>query len=372
MNRALLLRRFGRGAARLAIGAPRRGPSLSELAREPIANEVGFSLAPSVACAIVLALLMLPIAARRETAATPVAFEPIEVRLWSEPALAATPMPTPTAAPARTAPRATDRSNHAMPAPESGSPALSPAPSAMPFEPTWIASASATTSTTDSDAAAERVDVLATSRPGPRPGSAGFGHGRPTLDWSPGPTDLLSTGAPATTPSASTGPGPRPQTASSTVHTIAAGPAWRASGERQAFLAALESGTGSATPPATPRPAVSARADTRGEVDLEWSGLSRAGWREVPLDDLPDCDPPGRQDLLKKRILLAAPFERECSDRDGSYRFVETRNLGAFLMWSRPNPDRPVTPSPDRDVCDVLERALRCLGGSSIEEPRRR
>ncbi|HEB90797.1 MAG TPA: hypothetical protein ENI85_14585 [Deltaproteobacteria bacterium] len=95
---------------------------------------------------------------------------------------------------------------------------------------------------------------------------------------------------------------------------------------------------------------------------------AQAGWREVPLDELPDCMPPGRQDLLKKRILLAAPSGRECSHRDGSYRFVETRNLGAFLMWSRTHPDRRGDPRPIRDACDVLEQALRCLEESSTKE----
>ena len=92
------------------------------------------------------------------------------------------------------------------------------------------------------------------------------------------------------------------------------------------------------------------------------------GWQEVPLDELPDCTPPGRQDLLKKRILLAAPSERACSNRDGSYRFLETRNLGAFLMWSRANPDRPANRKTIRDACDVLEQALRCLDESSTKE----
>ena len=92
----------------------------------------------------------------------------------------------------------------------------------------------------------------------------------------------------------------------------------------------------------------------------------------MPLDALPDCSPPGRQDLLKKRILLAAPFQRECSHPGGSFRFVETRSLGAFLMWSRPNPDARAGQPKDRDACDVLERALECIGDRPSQESRTR
>jgi hypothetical protein len=96
----------------------------------------------------------------------------------------------------------------------------------------------------------------------------------------------------------------------------------------------------------------------------------RDGWYEVPLDELPACSPPERQDQLKKRILLATTAQRarECSHQDGQYRFLETRNLNAFLMWSRTNPESAFAQRPARDVCDVLERALVCLEGASTKD----
>jgi hypothetical protein len=121
--------------------------------------------------------------------------------------------------------------------------------------------------------------------------------------------------------------------------------------------------------PEVSAPGIAAAMTTDRAVREELGRASyRSDWHEVPLDDLPDCTPPGRQDMLKKRILFAAPFERECSHQDGSYRFIETRNLGAFLMWSRPNPNRSIRQPRHSNVCDVLESALRCLDGSAIEE----
>jgi hypothetical protein len=120
------------------------------------------------------------------------------------------------------------------------------------------------------------------------------------------------------------------------------------------------------------RPQVSARGSSAGVRALAASRDSRGsavdGWQEVPLGELPDCVPAGRQDVLKKRILLAASLQRECSHASGSFRFVETRTLGAFLMWSRPNPGPSAGQPRDRDACDVLERALVCLGDRSSEE----
>lgn len=115
-----------------------------------------------------------------------------------------------------------------------------------------------------------------------------------------------------------------------------------------------------------PRPPVSAPAHDPGLAGSIRSELER--WDEVPLDDLPDCTPSGRQDALKQQILRAVPFHRECSHPEGRYRFVQTRNLNAFLMWSHPNPDAPARRDGDRDACDVLEGALRCLVDASNEE----
>ena len=155
--------------------------------------------------------------------------------------------------------------------------------------------------------------------------------------------------------------------------------AWTQETGRDDFLASLgegeSSGQGAGSPPAkgAARPHVAAAAaiavgrDVRDRVRQQ---ARRDGWYEVPLEELPACSPPERQDQLKKRILLAtaARRARECSHPDGKYRFLETRNLNAFLMWSRTNPESASSQRPARDVCDVLERALVCLEGASTKD----
>jgi len=92
------------------------------------------------------------------------------------------------------------------------------------------------------------------------------------------------------------------------------------------------------------------------------------GWFSVPLDALPDCRPAGRQDALKRRILRIAADRPQCAHAEGAYRFLETRNLNAFLMWSRSGNESPSPTSEPRDACVVLERALRCLEDTTSKE----
>ena len=369
--------RFGYGAARLAISRPVGGSTLSALARTPTEREEAFAAMLTLLCVGIALLLALTIQLE-SIDSQPTALiaadlaAPLEMELWS-PA-----EPTPlkeikfsTALPATPATPATPASP-ADPIRESDpSDAEAPTPHELDFDASSVAmqglsSPVPNTHTQDLPIALPRLSPRATNYRTKRPDlfASSFGSPRPgTLDIA----DELSTAHPRASqrPSATTGREQAPSMANLS----------RSDNGREFLVAraALEA-MGPAAPSPRRVPAVSAAGiasasamDTVVRDEINRAGY-RADWQEVPLDELPDCSPPGRQDLLKKRILLAAPFERECSHQDGSYRFIETRNLGAFLMWSRPNPDRLAGQPRDLNVCDVLERALRCLDKSPIEE----
>ncbi|MBW2426570.1 MAG: hypothetical protein JRG86_20155 [Deltaproteobacteria bacterium] len=76
----------------------------------------------------------------------------------------------------------------------------------------------------------------------------------------------------------------------------------------------------------------------------------------MPLGDLAACVSDREEDRLKQAVVAAVTTQKECVSRAGTYRFVETRNLNAFLMWVDRAPSRPV-----EDRCGELRHALECL-----------
>jgi hypothetical protein len=358
-----LQRRYGYGAARLPVERPVGGISLSQLARRPVDRESTFAVFPALLCAGVAFLLALAGQLEAPRSALVSSFtiaetSPIEIEFWSEalpeiePARNEEPIPTPKLVPSIVEVEIETEAK--------------PNPTAAPLDARTFAIRALVDPTPDPVFRRERTNGPrpSTRSSRPRPELALAGH-RP-----PKPTNLNENEETANLHWAEAA---RPHAISGT-HERDSMPAWSPANERRAFLAALDANgkLGQIAPPEAPRPPVAAAVEIAAvsdsvRKDLDW-GVLTTGWHEVPLDELPDCRPPGRQDLLKKRILLAAPFKQECSHQDGSYRFLETRNLGAFLMWSRPIPDRPDGQRQVRDVCDVLEQALRCLDESSIEE----
>lgn len=335
------LRRHGHGVARLAIGSIDGGPSLGRLAGRPVDLEGLIAGLPGLACALAALLLgwnLSSIHRADEPHPAPVANRtadesPLTIRVWQE--------VRPSSVAAIQRPSIAD----VAPTPEPGS-ADVPATPVAPAKPTPVATPSPP------------------SRPSSHTPSRAFD-----------PRSLALQPARAATLPGMSAPLPPADRASKNVseRPIAAQAARAPSDLRQGFLASIartESLPSPADPEAaarTPRPPVSAPAHDAGLADSIRSGLER--WDEVPLDDLPDCTPSGRQDALKQQILRIVPsFNGACSHPEGRYRFVQTRNLNAFLMWSRPNPDAPARLKRDRDACDVLERALRCLGDASNEE----
>jgi hypothetical protein len=109
------------------------------------------------------------------------------------------------------------------------------------------------------------------------------------------------------------------------------------------------------------------REEARVATSNRSSGPFGAGWEEVPLDALPDCSPPGRQDQLKQQILRRSAGRPVCAHPQGRYRFVETRNLGSFLMWTNSTPSAAHRANAPRDACEVLEAALHCLRDDGLQ-----
>lgn len=85
----------------------------------------------------------------------------------------------------------------------------------------------------------------------------------------------------------------------------------------------------------------------------------------VPLAELEACLSDREEDRLKQAVVAAVTTQQECTSRRGTYRFVETKNLNAFLMWIDRAPNRSGT-----DRCTELGYALECLRGASQQAAR--
>ena len=87
---------------------------------------------------------------------------------------------------------------------------------------------------------------------------------------------------------------------------------------------------------------------------------ARPGLSGVPLGELQACVTDREEDRLKGAVVAAAKTQDECVSSKGTYRFVETKNVNAFLMWIDRAPARRVV-----DRCAELRYALECLQNSS-------
>ena len=83
---------------------------------------------------------------------------------------------------------------------------------------------------------------------------------------------------------------------------------------------------------------------------------SRQALAGVPLGSLAACDSDRREDALKQRLIAAVKTQRECTSEAGVYRFLETRNLNAFLMTIERRGSRGVA-----DRCTELTHAIECV-----------
>jgi hypothetical protein len=111
-----------------------------------------------------------------------------------------------------------------------------------------------------------------------------------------------------------------------------------------------------AAPSPAPTPVHVARTAARGETVAPAPSHSLQG---VPLGSLAACVSDREEDSLKLSVMATAGTRSSCSSRAGSYRFIETKNLNAFLMWIERSPERKAA-----DRCIELRLALECLAGT--------
>ena len=78
----------------------------------------------------------------------------------------------------------------------------------------------------------------------------------------------------------------------------------------------------------------------------------------VALSSLAACRSDREEEELKLAVMGAIGSRKECVSENGRYRFVETKNLNAFLMWIERAPSRP-----QADRCIELRLTLDCLAG---------
>lgn len=112
--------------------------------------------------------------------------------------------------------------------------------------------------------------------------------------------------------------------------------------------------------PGAPVPAAPASLPARAGPQSAVRGRRSKGrrLRGVPLGSLAACVSDREEERLKQRLIAAVTTQGECASEAGHYRFLETRNLNAFLMTVERAPGRA-----EADRCAELAHALDCVGG---------
>ena len=81
----------------------------------------------------------------------------------------------------------------------------------------------------------------------------------------------------------------------------------------------------------------------------------------VPLDSLAACRSRDRENRLKQELMLVVGPGTECTGLGGSYSFLETKNLNAFLLRIARDPGRELG-----NRCDELMRAQTCVTAQRV------
>jgi hypothetical protein len=102
----------------------------------------------------------------------------------------------------------------------------------------------------------------------------------------------------------------------------------------------------------------SARAERAAPVRTASAAAPDDNLAPVSLASLAACMTDREEDDLKLQLMQRIGKRTECRSRAGRYRFVETKNLNAFLMWIERAPSRAAV-----DRCIELRLAIDCLGG---------
>ena len=107
-------------------------------------------------------------------------------------------------------------------------------------------------------------------------------------------------------------------------------------------------------------PTLASRAGRAAPAMPRGTSGDRPGVAGVPLGDLAACLSDREEDRLKQAVVAAVTTQEECVSSKGTYRFIETKNLNAFLMWIDRAPGRAML-----DRCVELGYALECLESAS-------
>jgi hypothetical protein len=111
--------------------------------------------------------------------------------------------------------------------------------------------------------------------------------------------------------------------------------------------------------PAKEKPSAAERVVRTAAREEAPAAAPKQAFQGVPLGSLAACVSDREEDGLKLQVMKAAGNRTSCSSRAGNYRFVETKNLNAFLMWIERNPSRRAA-----DRCIELKLALECLAAT--------
>jgi len=174
----------------------------------------------------------------------------------------------------------------------------------------------------------------------------------------PRPAPSFDLGAPAA-PSRLTEPA---APAASTRALLAVAPSTRATARGVArpppslALPALAVGGPVRDPGAEPTPFRVAARDPAPTGGAARSRSDEPKLRGVALASLASCVSDRDEDALKQQLVALLGEPAECVSTAGRYRFVETRNLNAFLLWVERAPARPAA-----DRCVELTHALDCV-----------
>jgi hypothetical protein len=195
-------------------------------------------------------------------------------------------------------------------------------------------------------APAPRQPAAPTSAPAPRQNRASAPRLNPSRSQRP-PTPAL---APVTAPTT------KPQARAAATRLTRESPR---TPQRAVRRPAAEVARTSSRPSATPTKLASRASRTAPATSTGPSGR-RPGVSGVPLGDLAACVTDREEDRLKQAVVAAVKTQKECVSGKGTYQFIETKNLNAFLMWIERPPSRVV-----EDRCAELHYALECLHSAS-------
>ncbi len=348
MTSRVLRLHYGRGAAQVAVAAPRL--RLVTVPPRSVVLEGAAAISPLVLAALLpMSILMMSAVARQETD-RPAASAVVRVEYPApaeEPALA--PVRPQTATP--------------TPAPTNSAPTPASAPT--------LAQAQAAPPPAMPDAATIEIDRLELVRTAPAPPAelparialevAAAHVGPDASDLSPARSDAPPLELPQVarvSPSrqrlpAVSLPGPALGTSLAGVNAVAS-PA-----PRPGLVA-----PGSPAVARLPEPSVSGASDASflavgasAEGGLAVSGEIVG----VPLETLAACRSRQREDSLKQGLILAVAKGAQCTGYGGTYSFLETRNLNAFLMHVARDTQRELG-----NRCDELMRAQMCVAARHV------